>query len=140
MVSDPTSTNTIEITIATIGRLMKNFDITSPLLRLRGERFRFHHNSCTDFLYTLGYHCLAAVESLGDNPFAVDAIADFNGSNTNFVFGVDDRDLICALKFGNGALRYQQSIVFDANDCSHFPVAARPQNVAGVRKQTGYPD
>src|SRR5262245_18514947 len=99
MVSDPIITNTIEITMATIGRLIKNFDIVSPLLRVRGgKRFRFHQSASPHFLDPFGDDRFAAIEPLRDNPVVVNAIADFYRTNTDLIFGVDDRDLISALK------------------------------------------
>ena len=52
--SEPTSTRTIEITIATIGRLMKNFDMTSPARRFRGEWFRIDPDAGAHLLHSFG--------------------------------------------------------------------------------------
>jgi hypothetical protein len=38
MVRDPTKTRTMEMTIATMGRWMKNLDMESPARRVRDER------------------------------------------------------------------------------------------------------
>src|SRR5262249_7092142 len=108
--------------------------IMSPLLDVLGKRFRFHQSACPHFLDPFGDDRFAAIEPLRDNPVVVDTVADFHRTNTDLVFGVDDRDLISALKLQNGALRHQKSIVLDANHGSNFPVATRTQNVAGVRK------
>src|SRR5215470_11209643 len=98
MVSVPTSTNTIEITIATMGRLMKNFDITSPPLGSCCERFRVHHHSGTHLLHSFGDDDLRTVEAFGDDPVGAGEVADFHRANTDSVFGINHRDLIAALK------------------------------------------
>src|SRR5271166_3200554 len=99
MVRLPTSTRTIEITMATMGRLMKNFDMASPSRSFRGEWLGVHLHARADFLHALGDHTLARLQALRDNPLVADAVADFDGSNAHFVCIIDRRDLIAALQF-----------------------------------------
>src|SRR5262249_45484739 len=98
IVSDPTSTSTIEITMATMGRLMKNLDMPSPPLGVPSERFSSHQNAVTDFLYPFGDDGFAEIKSFGDDPILVNAVADFYGPNADLVFGIYDSDLIGSLK------------------------------------------
>src|ERR1700685_2936718 len=92
MVSEPTSTNTMEITMATMGRLMKNFDIGLLPLRLGDKWLGVHLHARTDFLYALGNHAFASLQPFRNNPVGADAVADFDRSDTHFVLVVDYRD------------------------------------------------
>src|SRR3989442_14006205 len=58
----PTITRTIEITIATMGRLIKNFDIELPCLAFRGKRLRVHLHARTHLLHAFGNHALASLQ------------------------------------------------------------------------------
>ena len=97
--------------MATMGRLMKNFDmgLTLPpasLAVLSGTN-------------GLGFTCMpgrtfctpsATTRSPRFRPSviihsAADAVADCHRADADFVFVVDDGDLIAALQFGDGALR-----------------------------------
>src|SRR5579864_4281096 len=72
MVSDPTSTRTIEITIATMGRLMKNFDMTLPTDRFRGEWFRIDPNAGAHLLHPFRNNTIPRIESTCDHPTPID--------------------------------------------------------------------
>src|SRR5271155_2690784 len=85
MVSVPTSTRTIEITMATMGRLIKNFDMGLPSRSFRGKRLRVHLHPGTHLLHALGDHSFARFESFRNNPLVADAVADLNGSNAHLV-------------------------------------------------------
>src|SRR6267154_1541132 len=50
----PTSTKTIEMTIATMGRLIKNFDIALPSLSFRAEWLGGHLHAGSYFLNAFG--------------------------------------------------------------------------------------
>src|ERR1700757_2476952 len=62
-VSEPTSTRTIEITIATIGRLMKNFDMTSPAHRFHIEWFRIDLDAGAHLLNSFSHDPVPRIES-----------------------------------------------------------------------------
>src|SRR6266851_3908468 len=74
----PTITMTIEITMATMGRLMKNFDIGLPSLTFRGKRLRVHLHARTHLLHAFGNHAFASLQSVRDNPIGADTVADLN--------------------------------------------------------------
>src|ERR1700735_2058553 len=101
MVIEPTITNTMEITMATIGRLIKNFDMDL----LSWNRYRkwlgFHLHSGTHFLDALGNHTLALLQSVRNNPLVAVTIADIDGSNAYFVVAIHHRHLVAALQLRN---------------------------------------
>ena len=70
------------MTIATIGRLMKNLDMAHYF---DCERLRIHLHSLANLLYTFGDHSFAGFESLADDPFCPDAVAHLDESNVHFV-------------------------------------------------------
>src|SRR4029077_7952788 len=83
----PTITMTMEITMATMGRLIKNFDIALPSLTLRGKRLGVHLRARTRLLHALGYHTFALFEPFRANPLRADTVADGDCSNAHFVIG-----------------------------------------------------
>src|SRR5271156_5808131 len=97
MVRPPTSTRMIEITIATMGRLIKNFDMGLPSRSFRGKRLRVHLHARAHLLYALGDHSFARFESFRNNPLVADAVANLNGSNAHLVFVIHRRDLVTTL-------------------------------------------
>ena len=59
MVIAPTSTIRIAITIATMGRLMKNFDMRLPILCLRDKGFGVHMRALAYLLNAFRDHSFA---------------------------------------------------------------------------------
>src|SRR5580700_5968177 len=117
-VTKPTMTMMIEITMATMGRLMKNFDMRLVLF-LCGHRFGGHLNGCVCRIYqrslahlldALKHHTLARLQTLLDDPQAAHAIAHSHRLNVDLAVCVHDRDLIAALQFRHGALRHQNGV------------------------------
>src|SRR5262249_50975509 len=88
MVREPTSTRTIEITIATIGRLMKNFDMTSPAYRFRSEWFRVDPGTGAHLLNSFGNHPVTRIESTCDHPTPIDLGPYRHRSDGYFIVGV----------------------------------------------------
>src|SRR5579864_2262144 len=107
MVSAPTSTKTMEITMATMGRLIKNFDIGLLSLRQRAKRLGVHLHTRAYFLHTFGNHVLATLQSVRNHPLVADSIADSDGSDAYFVVVAHYRNLIAALQFGNSTLGHE---------------------------------
>src|SRR5579864_4060226 len=101
----PTITMTMEITMATMGRLIKNFDIALPSLTLRGERLGVHLRARTRLLHALGNHTFALLETFRNNPLRADTVADLDWPDVHFVLGVYHRYLIAALQLRNRTLR-----------------------------------
>src|ERR1700693_1694702 len=108
METDPMITIRMAITIATMGRLMKNLDIKlfPAHFRRRCVRLRAHGHSGTHLLYAFRHHALSRFYSLVDNPQRANPIAGFHVADFDFVIARDHRNLICALQFGNSALWY----------------------------------
>src|SRR5690349_13736879 len=73
IVTSPTMTMMMEITMATIGRLIKNLDIRSFTAagftgEDRGEIGRDHRHAVADLLQTFHHHTLAWLQSLFNGP------------------------------------------------------------------------
>src|ERR1700677_1717536 len=137
MVRPPTSTMTIEITMATMGRLIKNLDMELPSRSVPGKWPGVHLQSRTHLLHALGDHSFARLESLRNDPLVADTIADFDGLDGDLVVVVHRRDLIAGLQLGDGTLRHQQSALLNADNRAHFAVAAGTQNISRIRKHPG---
>src|SRR5260370_24558047 len=97
MVIVPTITRTMEIPMATMGRLMKNFDMGLPSLRLCGKRLRVYLHARTYLLHAFGDYAFASLQSVLDNPIGANPVADLYRADAYFVFGVARRDLIASL-------------------------------------------
>src|ERR1700734_1758494 len=94
----PRITITIEITMATMGRLMKNFDMAFlPCLRrriIRHVRLRLYLRTGLHFLHSLGHYAFSRLQSVSDNPQGADAIADLDCPYADFVVPVHHSHLI----------------------------------------------
>src|SRR5208283_1990935 len=134
MVIAPTITITMEITMATMGRLIKNFDMGLPSFGVRDKRLGVDRHARTHLLYALGNHALAALQSFGNNPAVADAVTDFHRSYAHLVLAVHHRYLITALQLREGALRYNQRPLLEADDRTNFAVAAGTQNISRIGK------
>src|SRR5258708_1041204 len=121
----------IEMTIATIGRSMKNLDISVAL----HKRLRADCHARTSLLDALGYYALARLYPFGYDPHGTDPIAEFHGPNADPVCVVHDGDLIAALQFRHSALRNKQRTCAGPDRCTDPPVLPRPQPVPGVREE-----
>src|SRR5580658_2607906 len=100
-VREPTSTMTMEITMATMGRLMKNFDMDqsvlndssilsssilgSRILGSRCKRFGIHVHPGAHSLNPFRHHSLAGVQAARDDPPAIHPVPHGDGSNVDFV-------------------------------------------------------
>src|SRR5215813_9602048 len=124
MVTAPTITVTIAITIATIGRFMKNFDILISHVR-RGYGRDLHGHAIPDFLYAFHYHSLSGLDSLINNPHRAGSLSDLHRPDANFIVAANDSHLIHALKFRNCFLRYQECRRSDIANEAHATVLTR---------------
>ena len=125
MVIAPTITRMIEITMATMGRLMKNFDMRSPSLGFRRKGLGVHLHAGAHLLHALDHHALSWFQSVGNDPLAADTVADLDGPDAHFVLVIHLRDLIAALQFRDCALGDQQRILLHANGSADLGVSAR---------------
>src|SRR5260370_42093079 len=95
IITAPAMTKAIAITIATIGRLIKNFDIELAFVDWRGEveRLRlclepWHHpHPICDLLLTFGNDPLAGLEAVVDNPEGVYLRAELDAAQRHSVVG-----------------------------------------------------
>src|SRR5271163_3621958 len=137
MVMAPTITKTMEITMATMGRLIKNFDMGLFSLRLCDERLGIHLHAVTYFLYPFGNHAFALFQSVRNNPLGPNGFADFDGADAHLVLIVHDRNLIAPLQLRDGTLRYKQRIRLVADNRANLAITAGPQNISGIGEQPG---
>src|ERR1700690_2251969 len=139
-VSEPTSTRTMEITIATIGQLMKNFDMTSPAHRFRGEWFRIDPAPGAHFLPPFDDNALTWIKPTCNHPAPIHLWPDCHRPNVHLVVGVKDCHLIATLEFRDGALRNQQGLLFGPDYRTNSGVATGPQNVIGIGEKSRQPN
>src|SRR5262249_35643699 len=137
MVSEPTSTRTIEITIATIGRWMKNFDMTSPARCLSHKRLGIYSRTGAHLLDSLCHHVFAWLQPVRDDPLVANNLTDSDGTNAHLVVSVHDGDLVRTLQFGNGPLWDKEGAVLDSNHRADFAITAGLQNVCWIREEPG---
>src|SRR5580700_3886007 len=107
MVIAPTSTMRIAITIATMGRLMKNFDMGLPVLCLRDKRLGVHMSALAYFLNAFGDDSFARFQSVRHNPLRPNAVADLDRSYAHLILVVDNGYLIGPLQFRYGTLWHE---------------------------------
>src|SRR6266403_1288965 len=107
MLIPPTITMTIEITMATMGRLIKNFDMGLPSLRFRGKRLGVYLHTWAHFLHSLGNHAFAWLQSVYDDPLGADPVAHLNCPDAHLVLVVQRRDLKAALQLRDCTLGYK---------------------------------
>src|ERR1700693_107624 len=149
-VREPTNTMTMEITMATMGRLMKNFDMDRlslsihrslahrPLLIDLGfcyERLGIHVHSGAHSLNPFRYDSVAGIQATRDDPLVTDPVAHGNSSNVDFVVAIYDRDLIFDLQLRHCALRNKQRPRLGSDYGAHFAVTAGSQNIVRIRKK-----
>src|SRR5579859_2085073 len=122
----------IAITMATMGRLMKNRDMALfPL-----ERLRVDDRPRSNLLQSLDNHAFARFYAVADDPLFSDCVAQSGHSNRDSVGAIHHGDLVSALQVVDCLLRYQQSSARHLRGGPHSTVLSRPQAVAGIRKQT----
>src|ERR1700683_1757188 len=99
MVIAPTRTSTIEITIATMGRLIKNFDMGLSSLSVGDKRLGVYLSARTHLLHAFDNHALPLLESVRNNPLVSDGVADLDRADAHLVIVAHHSDLIAALEF-----------------------------------------
>src|SRR4029077_15598973 len=120
----PTITMRMEMTIATMGRLMKKRAINPSALfgrwrgrgrglgflpvRLRLSQLWLHGHPALDLLETSRHNLFPFRDPLLDDPEAVDPLPDFHRTNLDGVLRLDHCHLIRALQFGHRPLRHQE--------------------------------
>src|SRR6267143_5859508 len=104
MVTAPTITIRMAITIATIGRLMKNFDIAQFPSAARMCGFGCNEGSVPEFLQSVDYNLLTRLEAFVNNPHRPDRLPGLHGAHTNFAIAADHCYLITSLRLRDCAL------------------------------------
>src|SRR5690242_11707930 len=107
MATTPTITMRMAITIATMGRLMKNFDMgKNRSLRSRlGLRFRIDGHSVSDFGDSFRHDAVSRAHAAFDDPHFTDALANLHRADRDAVIRADKGYLIVSLQLVHGALR-----------------------------------
>src|SRR5260370_41279428 len=103
----PTITVRIAITMATMGRLMKKFDMVVSSVARPGRlalRFRFYMRARTNLLNPVHDHAITAIQPIANHPQGPNLVANVNRLNADGVVTVHSGHLIAALQFGNGLL------------------------------------
>src|SRR6266513_2882390 len=108
-VTRPMMTVMIAITMATMGRLMKNLYIRHSGRSLsRYKRLRVHRDAFLDLLNSLNHHAFPRLETFLNDPQRAGALANFNGPDMGLVVTAHDHDLVAALQLRYRALRDEQ--------------------------------
>src|SRR5689334_9584925 len=135
-VKSPSTTVMIEITIATIGRRMKNSATRAPLLRgLRRDRLRAHDQPVTYPCQAVDHDRLAALQPVVDDPVVVDTRPGLDGADARRVVGADGRDLVGPLRLLDGTLRDGHGVVLGLEYGAHLGELAGTQEAVRVREQ-----
>src|SRR5215469_8486414 len=139
-VSEPTRTRTMEITIATIGRLMKNFDMTLPAHRFRAEWFRVDLDPGANFLDSFDDYSVTWIEPTGNHPAPIHLCPHCHRANGYFVASVNNCYLITALELRDRSLRNQQRPLVCPDYRTNFGITAGFQDVVGIGEESGNAD
>src|ERR1700733_3420272 len=112
MVTAPTMTMRIAMTIATMGRLMKNFDMAFDsftvgnqsrlLLDIAFEWLGSNRHSRLEILLAFDNHAVARLQSAIDDPHCGRALSPLHGTHADAVVLIDNCDEIAALLFVHG--------------------------------------
>src|SRR5438093_8514267 len=137
MVTIPTSTIRMEMTMATIGRSMKNRAMAG-LLRSRA-RLRGRVRRQSDFLAgaypvaALDDDPLAGLQPLGHRPQRANPHIDLDRADVDRVVGADHGDLMNALPVLDGTLRDKARALPHLHNGADLGVVAGAQQLARVR-------
>ena len=97
MVIAPTITIRIEMTIATIGRRIKKFDITQLPFRRNFAGLGTTSRSILELFPTLNDNMVIRIEAVVNHPHRPNFLAGFDCTNTRLVVGTHNCDLITSL-------------------------------------------
>jgi hypothetical protein len=93
------------ITIATMGRFMKNFDMGLAILCLRDKRLGVYSRAWAYFLNAFGDDSFAWIQAFCNDPQGADAIANRDCPNANLVVAPHNGNLVRALELCHRTLR-----------------------------------
>src|SRR5258708_19568631 len=135
IVTAPTTTIRIEMTMATMGRLMKNFDMSfSPcLIRCDAVRLRIHCRARSGLLYALDDHALAGLQAFPHHPHRADLVTDRDRLNADLIRAVQNGHLIAALEFSDRPLSHPQSSLDSSSHPPNPPLLPSPPTTPPLR-------
>src|ERR1700690_2884140 len=129
----PRITVMIAMTIATIGRLMKNFDTARlPGGLCRGERKGIHQRAVPDLLQPLSDDPVARLQPGKDGDEVAERLADRRRHDVDPVVGVDRGKLVAPLELVQGAPGDEERALLGPNDGADARVLARAEQPARV--------
>src|ERR1700729_364307 len=140
-VSAPTSTMTMEITMATMGRLMKNFDMGHPSLSIRRplvlgqEWLGIHAHTTAHPLNSFNHDSVSGIEPVSDDPSVINPVAHRDRSNVNFVVCANDGNLVATLQLRDCPLGNKQGSRLGPDYRADFAIAAGSQNIVWIGKE-----
>ncbi len=128
------------MTIATIGRLMKNFAMAGYLATAAGDfrvRLGIDLAAGAGLLDALDNHPLARPQPLVNHPLRPNRLGGFHRTGFHGVIGLHDGDQLAALDFTDRPLRHQQSARLGLHRRPHPGELAGAQQVFRVGEQRG---
>src|SRR5438093_1288731 len=135
----PPMTVTMAMTIATMGRPMKNRDMAlfprgrwSRRRRGLRNRLRVDDDARLDLLNSLDDDALSGAQTLLDDPETADAIPGLDRPDFDLVARTDDGDLVEALKLRHCALGNEDRALLDVRRRANLRVLAGAQQMARV--------
>src|SRR5690349_15880348 len=129
MDTTPTITVRREITIATMGRRIKNLDTVLLPRRFRRIRLRTHDHAGTNLLHSLGNHAFTWLQSLVHDPQRSNPVTGLHIPNADLVSGVDHGHLEGALHLRNRTLRNEQRAILGSERRAHAAILSRAEQV-----------
>jgi hypothetical protein len=118
------------ITIATMGRFMKNFDMLGAL--------RIDCHSVSDFGNSFRHNAVARAHAAFDDPHFARALANLHCADRDAVVRADNGYLIVTLQFVHRTLRDQERTLAESGHGAHTAKLAGPKKIAGICKQRGH--
>src|SRR5260370_23880528 len=131
------------ITMATMGRLMKNLDTWKLLpcqaggLPHPGKRFGVYLHAGTNLLHTLGDDALTRLQTLVNDPHFAHLVTRLHVPDAHLIAAVHDGNLVAALQLGNGPLRDQEGARIHSGPRPDSGIYSGAQDVTGVCKEPG---
>src|ERR1700728_433509 len=142
-VREPTNTMTMEITMATMGRLMKNFDMGHPSLSIRRslvlgqEWLGIHTHTTAHPLNSFDHDSVSGIEPVSYDPSVINPVAHSDRSNVDFVIGADDSNLVATLQLRDCPLGNKQGPRLGPDYRADFTIAAGSQDIVWIGKEPG---
>ena len=139
----------IEITMATMGRLMKNFDMAGYLFPSVGAAsffsgasgvngFGVHRGAGTDFLGPLGHHGFARLQSFTDDPVGTDPRTHLYLTNLNLVIASHHRHHVFPLDVAHRPLGNQDRPFLHRHEGLDDGETAGAKHIPGIGEERAH--